>query len=261
MKYIDSHAHLYLSAFEDDLEAVVSRAKEAGVDKVLLPNIDCSTLSDLLACHKKYPDYFYPMLGLHPTSVKENYREELDQLKKEWSINNVEFVAIGEVGLDFYWDIEYKEQQIVAFKEQLDWSLEMNLPVVVHAREAYVELEEILKLDKYKDCTGVIHSFTGTSEDVDRFLPLERWRFGVNGIVTFKNSNLNNIIKKIPIDRLLIETDSPYLAPVPKRGKRNESSFLYHVLVEVANSYGLPVEKVAKKTFNNTFNLFKALKC
>ena len=263
MDFIDSHAHLYSSSFEDDLESVVHRAKEVGVTKALLPNIDSSSWSRLLELCGEYPDFFHPMIGLHPTSVKDNFIEELDFMREKLLLHRQDLVAIGEVGLDFYWDTSYKQEQIEAFKTQLDWALEFDLPVVVHTRgknsEAYETLESILKLYKYADLSGVIHSFTGTIQDVNRFLPLTNWMFGINGIVTFKNSGIDDIIKNIPLERLLIETDCPYLSPVPHRGKRNESSFLFHILVKVAQCYKFSAEIVAKQTKLNTLKLFKAL--
>ena len=257
MDFIDSHAHLYLEDFSDDLVSVVENAQEVGISQVLLPNIDRSTLPQLIKTCKTYPHFFKPMLGLHPTSVGADYKEELESIKEEFVNPSVNYIAIGEVGLDLYWDKTYQEQQIEAFKEQLRWSIQYQLPVVVHSRDAYVELESILKLSEFSAAYGVIHSFTGTEQDLQQFLPLEQWSIGINGIVTFKNSNLSTIIKKIPLDRLLIETDSPYLTPEPFRGRRNESKYLFHTLKKIAEVYECSTAEMAEITRNNTLKLFR----
>lgn len=256
MDFIDSHAHLYQEDFDSDLETVISNAQEIGVSQVLLPNIDSLSIDRLLRVCDRYPDYLKPMMGLHPTSIKENYQEELELIHNALTLNRSRFIAIGEVGLDFYWDISFKKEQILAFEKQLNWSLEEDLPVVIHARNAYSEIEEILNKPEFENTRGVIHSFSGEEKDLDRFLPLENWMIGINGIVTFKNSNLSKFIKKIPLDRLLIETDSPYLAPVPFRGRRNESAYVFHVIRKLAEIYNISLERMADQTKMNTFNLF-----
>lgn len=257
MEFIDSHAHLYLEDFADDLDQVVKRAQEVGVSQVLLPNIDCSTLPSLIHTSQCYPLFFKPMIGLHPTSVGEDYAQELAHLELELAKPSVDYIAIGEIGLDLYWDKTYKEQQVEAFKTQLRWSIKYKLPVVIHSREAYGLLESILSDQEFKQAYGVIHSFTGSESDLDLFLPLDKWYIGINGIVTFKNSQLSTYLKKIPIDRLLIETDSPYLTPEPYRGRRNESKYLLYTLQKLAEIYQISPTEMAQYTKKNTLKLFR----
>ena len=256
MEFIDSHAHLYAEEFDSDLNSVVNNAKELGVVQVLLPNIDEASIDRLFKTCNLYPDFFKPMMGLHPTSVKSDYKRQLQLIYAKLKENRSQLIAVGEVGLDFYWDKTFKEEQIIAFEQQLEWALDENLPVVIHSREAYKELEEILKNPKWKTLRGVIHSFSGNEEDLDRFLALDNWMIGINGILTFNNSTLSSFVKKIPLKRLLIETDSPYLAPVPFRGRRNESAYLFHTLKKLADCYEISVEKMAEQTKNNTLDLF-----
>lgn len=256
MKFIDSHSHIYSDDFSDDLDEVMARAREVGVDKILLPNIDVDSINQLKDTYLSYPDYTYPMMGLHPTSVDGNYKQLLDIIHAELVSKEIPYIAVGEIGLDFYWDKTYVAEQIEALKEQLNWALELELPVVIHSRDAYAAISEVISLAEYKNLKGVIHSFTGSVEELNLFLPLENWFIGINGIVTFKNSNLSEVVTQIPLNRLLIETDSPYLAPVPKRGKRNESSFLIHTLLKCATCLNIPVEELAEITKRNTEYLF-----
>lgn len=256
MKFIDSHAHLYEDDFSDDIEDVVLRAQEVGVDKILLPNIDVESILKMKSLYEKYPDYMFPIMGLHPTSVDGRYKENLELIRTELYGQSLPYIAVGEIGLDFYWDTTFKEEQITVLKHQLDWAKELQLPVVIHSRDAYAELYDILSLSEYRDLKGVIHSFTGTSEELMKFLPLSNWLIGINGIVTFKNASLSDVVSKIPIDRLLIETDAPYLSPTPKRGRRNESSFLIHTLLKCAEIYNVTAENMAMQTERNTKKLF-----
>lgn len=256
LEFIDSHAHLYAEEFEADLDEVVANAKELGVVQVLLPNIDVASVSPMMKTYNRYPDFFRVMMGLHPTSVKEDYLAQLTLLKEELFTNPSTFIGVGEVGLDYYWDVSFKEEQLFALREQLRWAKELNLPVVIHCRDAYSDLADVLNEAEFSAVRGVVHSFTGNEQDLDKILSLQNWWIGINGIVTFKNSDLGEVIKKIPLERLLIETDSPYLAPVPFRGKRNESAYLFHTLKKVADIYGRLVEDIAYITKNNTEKLF-----
>lgn len=257
MQFIDSHAHLYAEEFDLDRLEVIQRAKDVGVSKILLPNIDVASIDRMMDTYRLDPNYFSVMMGLHPTSVKQDYEKELLVMHEMLRDTPDLFVAIGEVGLDYYWDTTYKKEQISALEQQLDWALSYNLPVVLHCRDAYFDLAALLVKPEYQNLRGVIHSFSGTEEELDLFLPLDNWFIGVNGIITFKNSNLQTFIKKVPLERLLIETDCPYLTPVPYRGKRNESAFLYHTLSKMAVIYEKTVENMAEITLNNSLSCFQ----
>ena len=256
MQFIDSHSHLYAEEFDEDLDLVVARAKEVGVSQVLLPNIDLESIDRMMSTYRRYPDFFKVMLGLHPTSVKGDFEEQLGKIHELIQDSPSTYIGIGEIGLDFYWDKTFVEEQCRALRIQLIWAKELNLPVVIHCRGAYEELAKILREEEFQSLKGVIHSFSGSLSDLEEYLPITNWLIGINGIVTFKNSNLPEILKKIPLERLIIETDSPYLAPVPFRGRRNESAYLYHTLKKIADIYGEPMENIAYITKRNTENLF-----
>lgn len=260
MRVIDSHSHLYLEQFEDDLSEVIDRAKAIGVEKILLPNVDDTTISSLLSVCNAWPDYCFPMMGLHPTSVQKNYSEKLKIIKRELESHIDRYIGIGEIGLDFYWDKTFENEQKKALLEQLHWAVEYDLPVVLHCREAFRELFELLGAFDGMPLRGVFHSFTGEKEDLMKALAFEDFYIGINGIVTFKNSSLSELIPLIPTERLLLETDSPYLSPVPMRGKRNESSFLIHTLIKVADRYAMEAEDLGMLTIKNTKRLFGKLK-
>lgn len=259
MKLIDSHSHLFLEEFSEDLPQVIERARVAGVSHVFMPNIDSQTLDAVLDVSNQYPGYCYPMIGLHPTSVNETYQQELAFVKQKLD-EITSFVAVGEIGLDLYWDKTYLEEQLVAFKQQVDWALDYHLPIVVHSREAFSYIYKVLKPYQATPLRGIFHSFTGTEEEATGLLEFENFMFGINGVVTFKKSTLPQVLSVIPLERLVLETDSPYLAPVPNRGKRNESAYLKHTLAKLAEIYQLPVEHVAEVTSNNALRVFGMLK-
>lgn len=254
MQLIDTHTHLFLPEFDSDRDQVVMNAQQNGIEKVLLPNIDGSTITDLLNLVEKYPDYCYPMMGLHPTSVKENYKEELK--KVEIWLEKRKFIAIGEIGIDLYWDKTFKSQQEEAFRYQIEIAKKYDLPVVIHARESFDEIfmimDEIID-DKLK---GVFHAFTGDEIQAQR---ITDWGFkiGIGGIVTFKNSGLDKVIHNIDISHIVLETDSPYLAPVPHRGKRNESAYLLNIAQKIAEIKNTSIKEVAEITTYNANQLFK----
>jgi TatD DNase family protein len=252
--FIDSHTHLYLPAFEDDRDEAIQRALLAGVKKMMLPNIDSSTVKKMLELSAKFNGVCLPMIGLHPGSVGENYLQEL-QIMKEW-IGRERFYAIGEVGMDLYWDKTYKSEQEEVFSTQINWAGDTGLPLVIHSRNSFKEIFRILSMELKQGQTGVFHSFTGGEEEVGKILEFDFY-FGINGIASFKNSGLKEAIKLIPTNRILLETDSPYLAPVPKRGKRNESSFLPFVGDAVSAIYGISTEELAVLTTENAMRLFK----
>lgn len=257
MTLIDTHSHIYLPEFDEDRDAVVSRAIDAGVRTVLLPNIDASTMPALLDMVAAYPALCRPMAGLHPTSVAEGYAAELDAVRRD--LDNVGgLVAVGEIGLDLYWDTTYRRQQMEAFDAQLDMAAEHDLPVVIHCRNAFDDMMDILENHlRVHDIRGVAHSFTGTVCQAERLMSDTNLYVGVNGIVTFKKSDLPQVLRHIPIDRVLPETDAPYLAPVPHRGRRNESAFVVDVVRKIAEVYGLDFDKTAAVMEANARKLFE----
>lgn len=257
MTLIDTHSHIYLPEFDEDRDAVVSRAIDAGVKTVLLPNIDASTMPALLDMVAAYPALCRPMAGLHPTSVAEGYAAELDAVRRD--LDNVGgLVAVGEIGLDLYWDTTYRRQQMEAFDAQLDMAAEHGLPVVIHCRNAFDDMMDILENHlRVHDIRGVAHSFTGTVCQAERLMSDTNLYVGVNGIVTFKKSDLPQVLRHIPIDRVVPETDAPYLAPVPHRGRRNESAFVVDVVRKIAEVYGLDFDKTAAVMEANARKLFE----
>lgn len=258
---IDTHSHLFSEEFDEDRLMAVDRAKKVGLKAILLPNIDVSTIDRLNSFVKIDSTFLFPMMGLHPTSINSAYKSDLTRIKEELHREENQYIAVGEVGLDLYWDKTYQKEQMYAFEEQVKWSIELDLPLVIHCRDAFKPLFFIL--DKYRNekIRGVFHSFTGSEEELDYALSYSEFYVGINGIITFKNSKeLRDIVsKKLPLSRLLLETDSPYLTPVPYRGKRNESSFLPSVAKTMANIYELPEETVILKTYQNTVRLFDRL--
>ncbi len=252
-EFTDTHAHLYLDAFEDDLEKVIDRALSGGVNRIFLPNLDSSTVADMNRICEQYKGVCFPMIGLHPTSVKENYNDEL--LLVEEQLKNNPYIAVGEIGIDLYWDKTFLNEQLSAFEKQLSLAAEYSLPVVIHARESFDEIFGVLDHKHIPGLTGVFHSFTGNIDQARKILSYDFY-IGINGIVTFKNSGLDKIVKEIPEDRLLIETDAPFLAPVPYRGKRNESSYVTEVTKKIAEIKELELEELANITTKNALSLF-----
>ena len=254
MQLIDTHTHLFLPEFDSDYDQVILNAKENGVVKVLLPNVDSSTLENLLKLSEKYPDYCFPMMGLHPTSVNENYKEELKKVE-DW-LEKRKFYAIGEIGIDLYWDKTFKTQQEEVFRYQIDLAKKYNLPIVIHARESFNEIFRIMDEVLDEKLKGVFHAFTGSESQAEKIID---WGFkiGIGGIVTFKNSGLDKVVENIDINHIVLETDSPYLAPVPKRGKRNESAFILFIAQKIAGIKNISLEEVAKITTLNAKQLFQ----
>lgn len=257
MQIIDTHSHLFTEEFKDDLPRVMARAKAAGVEHIYMPNIDNSTVEDLLRVCRTYEGYCSPMIGLHPTSVGGGYRAELLSMKRWLTEPSHPFVAIGEVGLDLYWDRSYRREQEEALREQIGWALEYDLPLVLHCRAAIDELLAVMKEYEHAPLRGIFHSFTGTLKEAERLLEYENFMLGINGVLTFRRSELSEVLPSLPIDRLVVETDSPYLAPVPHRGKRNESAYIKFTLERMAELYGVSVEEMAEVTSRNAKNLFK----
>ena len=253
LSFIDTHCHLDGEEFAADRDEVVARAREAGVAKVLVPGIDlksCQTVMD--TCHQ-YPDFCYPMLGLHPEEVRADWRKVLEQIKysltSHLSPHTSKIIAIGEVGLDFYWSREFEQEQLETFEEQVRWSVDTRLPLMIHCRKAQNEMVAILK--KYGDNLpgGVFHCFTGNEIEARELLQFNRFVLGIGGVLTFKKSNLPQTLPTVvPLDRIVLETDAPYMAPVPHRGQRNEPAFVLEVLRKLAACYGVSEEKVARIT-------------
>jgi len=253
--FIDTHTHLFLKEFDEDREFVIANAINNKVEKFFLPNIDSTTIDSLLKLSKQYPNNCYPLIGLHPTSVKKNYIEEIkiieNLLKKE------KFYAIGEIGIDLYWDKTFKKQQDNAFRIQIEIAKKNKLPIVIHSRESFNEIFSIIDELNNNDLTGIFHSFTGDIEQAKKIISYGGFKIGINGIVSFKNSKLGETVKEIGIEHLLLETDSPYLAPHPKRGRRNESSYLIYTAQKIADLYNISLEKLAEITTKNAKEVFK----
>lgn len=237
---IDTHSHIYGPEFDDDRAEVLQRARLAGVDKVLLPNINEESIARMLQVAKEYPDMCYPMMGLHPEDVKEDWAQVLDRM--EMRLDGM--IAVGEVGLDFYWDTTFRKEQIEAFERQICWAVERNLPLVIHMRKAEQELLEVMERHKSDGLRGVFHCFGGSRETASRMLKHEGFVLGIGGVVTFKNSRLAETLRHVPLDRIVLETDAPYLAPVPYRGKRNEPSYVAHVARFLSDIYNVSEEEV-----------------
>ncbi len=251
---IDTHSHVYLSDFENDRDEMIDRAKEKGVNKILLPNIDLASINELnILCNPSNP-MFKGMMGLHPGSVNKNYKKDLVRIKEE--LFNGNYCAVGEIGIDLYWDRTFISEQIEAFKIQIDWAIELNLPIAIHARDSFSEIIKVLSLYKDTSLTGVFHCFSGSKEEMDEALSFKGFMLGIGGVLTFKNSGLDKIIDAAPIDRIVLETDAPYLAPVPYRGKRNEPAYIHIVAAKLAEIKGLTMEEVQDITSSNAIKLF-----
>ncbi|WP_294588895.1 TatD family hydrolase [uncultured Phocaeicola sp.] len=251
----DTHTHLFVEEFDTDRDLAIIRARESGVYRLFMPNIDETTVEAMLATCKAHPAC-YPMIGLHPTSVDQDWKEKLAAVEK-WLRGPETFFGIGEVGIDLYWDRTFRDEQMQAFDLQVQWALEFGLPLSIHARNAYPEVLEVLEpYRKEPALSGVFHCFSGTEEEASRLLAFDRFMLGINGTVTFKKSTLPEVLKKLPLERLVLETDSPYLAPVPQRGKRNESAFLVHVAEKLSDIFGLPLDQIASQTTANALKVF-----
>jgi len=255
VRLFDTHTHLYLEEFDGDETSAVDRAIQAGVSRMMLPNVDLGTVDRLVRLHGRYPDNTIMAMGLHPTEIGENMTEDLSKIKDLLYSSPDDYKAVGEVGIDLYWDKTFREGQIAAFREQAEWALELDKPLIIHCREGLDDTLDVLSGFSHKP-KAVFHSFGGSIEDVERIRAVGDFYFGINGIVTFKNSKLKDTLKAIPTDRLVLETDSPYLAPVPYRGKRNESAYIVKTAEAVAGFLGMDVEELAAITVRNAEKLF-----
>jgi len=250
---IDTHAHLYLPEFNADRNDVILRAIQKGIEKIILPNIDIETIVDVLQMASAYPKYCYAAMGLHPCSVSHDYMNQLEVIYK--NVKDASNIAIGEIGLDYYWDLSYSEEQVQAFKMQLGWAKEMKLPVIIHVRNSHQQVMEVIRKEWSSDLRGVFHCFSGDLADALEIIDLGFY-LGIGGVVTFKNSNLSMILSQISMDHILLETDSPYLAPVPHRGKRNESAYLDLVVAKLSEIYQADKGTVILQTTLNAKSLF-----
>ena len=254
MQFIDTHTHLFLPEFDQDRDQVIKNAIDHNVQKMLLPNVDITTINPLMELIQKYPLNCFPMMGVHPTSVRADYEKELD-IVESW-LEKEKFIAIGEIGMDLYWDKTFQKQQEEVFRRQLNLAKKYNLPVVIHARESFDEIFKIIDEEVDDRLTGVFHAFTGTVEQANQII---EWGFmmGIGGIVTFKNAGLDKVVRNIDINHIVLETDAPYLAPVPKRGKRNQSAYIRHIAEKIALIKEISIEKVANITTDNAKQLFR----
>ena len=253
--FIDTHAHLDGAEFAEDRATVVQRAKEAGASQVFIPAIDLPSLDTVMDFCRQFPDFAYPMVGLHPEEVKADWQEVLSAMNPHLSDAGV--IAIGEVGLDFYWSREFEKEQMTAFEEQVRWSVETRLPLMIHCRKAQNELVGILRRYQKELPGGVFHCFTGNENEACQLLEFENFVLGIGGVLTFKKSHLPEVLPAVvPLSRIVLETDAPYMAPVPKRGERNESSFIPYIIARLADAYGVEEEEIARQTNENVGRVF-----
>ncbi|EMQ96213.1 Putative deoxyribonuclease YcfH [Xanthomarina gelatinilytica] len=250
----DTHTHLYSEAFADDRNEMIQRAIDAGVSRFFIPAIDSTYTEAMLQLEKDFPLHVFLMMGLHPTSVKENYQEELALVEAQ--LAKRDFYAIGEIGIDLYWDTSTLEIQKKAFKHQIQLAKKYKLPIVIHCRDAFDDIFEVLEEEKSDDLFGIFHCFTGTLEQAKRAISFNM-KLGIGGVVTFKNGKIDQFLDLIDLKHIVLETDSPYLAPKPYRGKRNESSYIIKVLEKLSELYALPQEKIAEITTQNSKDIFK----
>lgn len=254
--FVDTHTHLFVKEFDDDREAAVERALHAGVSRLCLPCIDMTSVERIQKMCDSYPGICFPMLGLHPTDVDEDYKEQLKMMSKLLDADN-RYIAIGEVGLDFYWDDTRKPEQIDAFKTQIEWALKNELPLVIHSRSAFEELYDVMEGFRNENPKGIFHCFGGTAYEAEKLLSFDGFMLGIGGVLTYKKSTLPQVLADVvPPERIVLETDSPYLPPVPYRGKRNESAYVVEVAKFLSQLYNVTVEEIARITTQNAEKIF-----
>ncbi|TSJ39938.1 TatD family hydrolase [Fluviicola chungangensis] len=252
--FIDTHTHLYSEQFDEDRTAMIQRAIAAGVERMYMPNIDLNSIEGMHALEKQFPENCFAMMGLHPCSVDANW--ELVLAKMKLFLEKRPYVAVGEIGIDLYWDKTFLEEQKEVFRTQINWAKELQIPIVIHARDSFPEIYEVLDQENDERLKGIFHCFTGNEQDVQKILDYQGFSFGIGGVVTYKKSDLPETLKHIPLDKLLLETDAPYLAPTPFRGKRNESAYVVHTAEKVAEMLGLSLNKLKEITTKNAMGLF-----
>lgn len=256
MIFADTHTHLYLDDFSPENEEVVRRAIACGVEKLIFPNVDLSTIEPMKHLHKSFPQNTFMAMGLHPTEVRETWEKDLAETEKELKENISDYVAVGEIGIDLYWDKTFIEEQKEVFRSQAQFAVDLDLPIIIHCREGLKEILDVLREMPVKP-KGVFHCFSGDIADVEAIREIGDYYFGIGGVVTFKKSTLKDVLPTIGIDRILLETDSPYLAPVPHRGGRNESAYIPDIAAFIAKELGMELSEVASRTTNNCDSLFK----
>ncbi len=252
---IDTHTHLYVEEFDNDRNEVIQAAQENGVKKILLPNIDVNSIARLYDLTEKFPKFCLPMMGLHPGSVGENWESDLECIRKE--LFSHKFIAVGEIGMDLYWDDSFVKEQELVFKTQVEWAKELQLPIAIHARKAFENIFKILDEINDDNLKGVFHCFTGSMNEAKKIRSYGGFKLGIGGVLTYKNAHIAEVVRDLPLDLIVLETDSPYLPPVPYRGKRNESSFLIHVADKIAELKGITRDEVDDITSQNASELFK----
>ena len=257
MLLVDTHTHIYMDAFDEDRDEVVRRAMDNGIQYMVLPNVDLETIAPLRELVEAYPGQMLPAMGLHPTSVKADYKDVLKKIEQELNTNT--YYAIGEIGIDLYWDKTYRKEQEEVFAKQIEWGIERDMPIIIHARKSYNEIFKVLKLYANRGLRGVFHCFTGSKEQADQIAEMGFY-MGIGGVLTFKNAKLGDSIKDLGLEHFIFETDAPYLAPVPYRGKRNQPAYIRLIARKMADLFQVDIEKVAEITTNNANNLFKFIK-
>lgn len=250
----DTHTHLYLDHFDNDRKSVIQSAIDKGVQYMLIPNIDSNSISGMLSVCDEYPENCFPMMGLHPTDVKDDYRKELE-IVEQW-LEKRKFIAIGEIGIDLYWDKTFVKEQDICLRDQIALAKKHQLPIVLHSRESMKEIFDVLNDVHSSELQGVFHCFSGTAKDANKAIEMGYY-LGIGGVVTFKNSNLKEILREIDLKHILLETDAPFLTPAPYRGKRNESAYVYYIAEKIAEIKGISIEEVADITTENAKKLFK----
>ncbi|MBU3682025.1 MAG: TatD family deoxyribonuclease [Flavobacterium sp.] len=253
MAYTDTHTHLYSEEFQDDRAEMMQRALAVGVSRFFVPAIDSTCTNAMYDLEANYPDQVFLMMGLHPTYVKDNYQDELAHVEKQLATRK--FYAIGEIGIDLYWDKTHLEEQKIAFATQIQWAKKYKLPIVIHCRDAFDEIFEVLESQKGPDLFGIFHCFTGTKEQALQAISYNM-KLGIGGVVTFKNGKIDQFLHDIPLEHVVLETDAPYLSPVPHRGKRNESAYIPLVAQKLAEIYGLNIDEIAQITTHNSKTVF-----
>lgn len=254
MTLIDTHTHIYLPEFDNDLPQTISRAVNQGVKYLFLPNIDLASVEPMLSVCSQFPDTCFPMIGMHPTSVKQDFKKELEAVLSHYQPGK--YIAVGEIGIDLYWDKTHLSEQIEAFRTQLDFALQHNLPAVIHCRDSFQAIMDVLKDYKNKQLSGVFHAFSGPKEQAEIIIK-QGFKLGIGGVLTYKNAKLKDVLAQIPLEHIVLETDSPYLTPVPKRGERNESAYVNYICQKLAEIKETDMAEVAAITTQNALNLFK----
>ncbi len=255
MKLIDTHSHLFLEQFDKDRDLVVKKAIDSNINKIVLPNISSTTIDSLLELSDKYPNNCFPLIGLHPTSVKANYLNELEIVEKY--LEKRKFIGVGEIGIDLYWDKTHLKEQIDAFVKQINLAKKYKLPIVIHARDSFDEVFEVIDNMIDDNLYGIFHAFTGGIKQAEKIISYKNFKIGIGGVVTFKNSGLDKIVNKIDLNHIVLETDSPFLTPSPFRGKRNESSYINIIAKKIADIKNVDISHIAEITTKNAHEIFK----